>query len=249
VADVLAIVPARTGSKGIPGKNWRQLYGTTPTRRAVDCARSLNQIQTIVVSTDAPNLLPHETGINRIAILHCEPPLHTDTCPMIDVVTDALARVDGPPDQIIVLLQPTQPLREPKHITAAIALLQETQADSVVSVVEVPSMCHPGVVMHIGDHRRASLQSRELLNYHHCCECIDDGLWPLEFPPRRQDLQPMYRRDGTVYAFYRKTVQRFGNIYGQYASPLIIPASETQALDTPEDWAEAERRLRERDAS
>ena len=150
---------------------------------------------------------------------------------MIDVVRDALARVPGPPDQIIVLLQPTQPLRQPKHVQAAITLLHESQADSVVSVVEAES---PDKLL--------SIERDGFLS------CWDEPgaavRWATE---RRQDARPAWKRDGTVYAFWRRTVEQDGNIYGLRSKPLIIPAEETQALDTADDWRAAERRLRDRE--
>jgi CMP-N-acetylneuraminic acid synthetase len=60
---------------------------------------------------------------------------------------------------------------------------------------------------------------------------------------RRQDVRPAYYRDGTVYAFRRDTIERFGNIYGQRCVPLLIDARESLSIDSPEDWVEAQRRL------
>jgi CMP-N-acetylneuraminic acid synthetase len=71
------------------------------------------------------------------------------------------------------------------------------------------------------------------------------GSYLNSIPPRRQDMARGYKRDGTVYAFWRETVA-YGDIYGADVVPLIIPPEETCPLDTPADWAEAERRLRER---
>jgi CMP-N,N'-diacetyllegionaminic acid synthase len=61
-------------------------------------------------------------------------------------------------------------------------------------------------------------------------------------PTRRQDMPPAYIRDGTVYAFWRRTVTRYGNIYGPESTPLIIPPEETCELDTMSDWANVEAR-------
>jgi CMP-N-acetylneuraminic acid synthetase len=63
---------------------------------------------------------------------------------------------------------------------------------------------------------------------------------------RRQDARPAYVRDGTVYAFWRSTLARFGSIYGDHCLPLVIPAAMSITIDTEEDWAVAERMLRER---
>ena len=131
---------------------------------------------------------------------------------------------------MILLLQPTQPLRQPKHLQAAIALLRETQADSVVGVVELPRTHHP--------HWQGTVIGGQLVTW-------DRQAWST-VPSGRQALRPTYIRDGTVYAFWRRTVTEHGSIYGEDVRPLIIPHEETCALDTMADWAEAERRLRER---
>jgi CMP-N,N'-diacetyllegionaminic acid synthase len=224
--SVLAIVPARSGSKGIPNKNWKPLCGTTPVRRAVNCARAVRSIDVIAVSTDiGPQLEQHPSaiGVQRVTIVHRPPELAQDDTPMIDVVKHVLAQIPGEPDQKIVLLQPTQPLREPKHITAALELLTP-EVDSVVSVVEAES-----------PHRMHTIENGRLYTW--------NAIYAVE---RRQDAKPAWKRDGTAYCFWRRTVHEHGDIYGDVCVPLIIPASESQALDTELDWIEAERRLRER---
>jgi CMP-N,N'-diacetyllegionaminic acid synthase len=148
---------------------------------------------------------------------------------MLDVVRHVLAEIPGPEDQIIVLLQPTQPLRQPKHVTAAIDLLRDTEADSVVSVVELPRTHSP----------------------HYVCRVVEGRVEPwfayegaTAWPDGRQRVTPAFTRDGTVYAFWRQTVSRYGSLYGEDVRPLIIPPEETCELDTEADWQVLERRLR-----
>lgn len=226
MSRIIALVPARLGSKGIQGKNFRRI-GDSPmniTALAVGCAMSAG-CDVVAVSSDAhPNCPPWLPEHPARPWLHAPAPLHTDTCAMIDVVRDALARVPGEPDDIWVLLQPTQPLRTPAHVRAAIALLQETQADSVVSVTELPRQYHPNWQYEI---------------HHNTLYCR--GSWRNR-PTRRQDLPPSYRFDGTCYAFRRHTVDAHGNLFGNDVRPLIIPPEETCELDTEADWAALEQR-------
>ena len=159
---------------------------------------------------------------------------------MIDVVKDVLARVPGPPEQIIVLLQPTQPFRKPTHIHVALKMYEEhPSGNPVVSITAVPQGLNPAFMCWIGE-----------LSGYLCPFDVKRGLlggdprdWS-EVPRRRQD-QPteFYVRDGTVYVFRRSTVERWGNLYGPCCFPLIIPSEETCALDTLADWAAAERRM------
>jgi CMP-N-acetylneuraminic acid synthetase len=79
---------------------------------------------------------------------------------------------------------------------------------------------------------------------------IEDGVLRPFLPEgaritRRQDARPAYSRDGTVYACWRATIERFGNIYGERCEPLVIDATESLSIDSAGDWAEAERRLHE----
>lgn len=239
--SVLAIIPARSGSKGIPNKNFRPIAGVSPVSRAMGCAMALG-LHSIVCSSDVPIGEP----FGEFGWLPRPPELAQDDTPMIAVVQHVLAQIPGPPDQIIVLLQPTQPLREPKHILQALELLTH-EVDSVVSVVEVPCLYNPLAQMDIEDGRLCawveSWDDNRVVEGPLIGERVS-SLWML--PSRRQDSECTYIRDGTVYAFWRKTVEKHGNIYGSRVRPLIIPTSETQALDTEADWIEAERRLRDR---
>jgi CMP-N-acetylneuraminic acid synthetase len=151
--------------------------------------------------------------------------LAQDDTPMIDVVRDFLEMMPGSPDEIILLVQPTQPLREPKHLKEAIRLM-ENGAASVVSVTECES-----------PERMMYLRADSML-----------GAWPRNVvspSEQRQKALPAYRRDGTVYAFQRNTpsLLRAEPWYTQPCVPLMVPKSETCELDTPDDWAIAEVRL------
>jgi CMP-N-acetylneuraminic acid synthetase len=95
----------------------------------------------------------------------------------------------------------------------------------VVTVVEVPRQLSPDYVMKINDGR---LQPFLL-----------DGARLT----RRQDARPAYSRDGTVYAFWRATLERSGGIYGDDCRPLLIDAHESLSIDSPADWDAAERLL------
>jgi CMP-N,N'-diacetyllegionaminic acid synthase len=226
--SVLALIPARAGSKGIPGKNFKPLAGLSPVQRVYECALSVD-CDPIVFSTDSEVVAIDGVSLPRFQVVWRSPELAQDDTPMIAVVKHVLEQIPGPDDQIIVLLQPTQPLRRPEHVRSAIDLLRTSQSeDSYVSVVQLPLTHHPEwqyVIDRTG--RLTSWRKRSMT------------------ATRRQDLAPTYIRDGTVYAFWRRTVTRYGNIYGKRVGFLGIPRTDTCPLDTPEDWAEAERRLRQ----
>ena len=227
---VLGLVPARGGSKGVPGKNVRPLAGHTLLEYAARAAGESGVLDRVILSTDSEQIA--EAGRRAgLEVPFMRPPaLASDETPMVPVIQHAIAEVANRgwlPD-VIVLLQPTSPLRRPDHIRRAVDALRQTKADSVVTVNELPLDQSPDYLMRI--------DQGKLLPF------LPDGA-PLT---RRQDARPAYRREGTVYAFWRLTLERFGNIYGENCHPLILDASESLSIDSRRDWDEASRRLQER---
>lgn len=211
----LALVPARSGSKGVPGKNTRDFCGRPLMAWAIQIGR-LTCDETYV-STDDPNigLLASQYGA-KVIVRPAE--LATDEAPMLPVIQHALAALEGTfePD-VVVLLQPTQPLRTAEHVRRAMTLLTDDW-DSVVSVVESVS---PDLISMI-------YAGRLIL--------------PSEVT-RRQDARPGYVRDGTVYVIRREAIDE-GTLYGDCRA-MVIPAGESVNIDTEEDWRQAERMAQE----
>jgi CMP-N-acetylneuraminic acid synthetase len=232
VSRVLAIVPARGGSKGVPGKNIKKLAGRTLLDYAALAARDSGVIDRIVLSTESAEIADAgrraglEVPFMRPGVLAQD---DTPMLPVIQHAVDTLA-ADGWTTDVIVLLQPTSPLRRGSHVRDAVTLLHETKADSVVSVIELPRHLSPDYVMRIED------------------GALRPFLAEGERVARRQDARPAYSRDGTVYACWRTTLERWGNIYGERCQPLILDAADSLSIDSPDDWAEAERRLSQRRA-
>ena len=224
---VLGIVPARGGSKGVPGKNVRPLAGRTLLEYTARAARESAVLDRVILSTDSADIA--DTGRRAgLDVPFMRPAtLAGDDTPMLPVIQHALESLarDGWSPDMIVLLQPTSPLRRPDHIRAAVTTLRETKADSVVTVVEIPRHLSPDYVMRIDGGRLQPF--------------LPEG----ERVTRRQDARPAYSRDGTVYAFWRATIERFGGIYGEDCRPLLIDPRESLSIDSPADWDAAERLL------
>lgn len=219
----LALIPARAGSKGIPHKNTRAFRGKALISYAIDVG--IATCNKTVVTTD-------DTDVATIAASHgvpvvIRPPeLAADETPMLSVIQHALQMLRDD-SEVIVLLQPTSPLRTRGHVRAALRALGETGADSVVSVVQIPAHLAPEwAVQYDGKHIWPVIYGFDTLD---------------EVPRRRQDTEPAYYRDGSVYAIRRATLDA-GRLYGDLCVPIIIPASESATLDTEEDWAVAEAR-------
>jgi len=224
---VLGLVPARGGSKGVPGKNVRPLAGHTLLEYTARAARESGVVDRVILSTDSLEIADAGRHAGLEVPFMRPASLAADDTPMVPVIQHALAEIakHGWSPDIIVLLQPTSPLRRSDHIRDAVSLLRESNADSVVTVVELPRHLSPDYVMRIDEGRLQPF--------------LPDGARVT----RRQDARPAYSRDGTVYAFRRATLEKFSGIYGEDCRPLLIDARESLSIDTQDDWDEAERVL------
>jgi CMP-N,N'-diacetyllegionaminic acid synthase len=227
VGHVLALVPARGGSKGIPDKNIRPLAGRSLLHYAAQAAFASGVVDRAVLSTDSERIAA-EGRLARLDVPFLRPAaLAQDDTPMLPVIEHAVSALTeaGWEAEIVVLLQPTSPLRTGSHIRAAVEALRETGADSVVTVVELPRHLSPDYVMRI-DHGR-------LVPF------LAEGTRIT----RRQDARPAFVRDGTAYVFWTRTLREQRSIYGNHCHPLIVGAHESVTVDTPDDWEAAERKL------
>ena len=224
---VLALVPARGGSKGVPGKNLRPIAGRTLLDYTVQAARDSRRVDRIVLSTDDAEIAEagRRAGLEVPFMRPAE--LAQDETPMLPVVRHALEQLKngGWSPEFVVLLQPTSPLRRPSHVQDALSRLITSGADSVVTVVEVPRHFSPDYVLRL---------DRDVLR-----PFLPEGARVA----RRQDARAAYSRDGTVYAFRRDTIDRFGDIYGDRCLPLVVTPEESLSIDSPADWDRAERIL------
>ena len=224
---VLGVIPARGGSKGIPNKNLHPLAGRSLLAYTADAAARSRRLSRVVLSTDDHSIAEAGRALGLEVPFMRPADLALDTSPMLPVLQHALASLaaGGWEPEMVVLLQPTSPLRRAQHVREAVALLRETGADSVVTVVEIPRQLSPDYVMRIdGGVLRPFLAEGARVT-------------------RRQDARPAYSRDGTVYAFRRDTLERYGTIYGEDCRPLIVDPSDSLSIDSPADWDAAERLL------
>jgi CMP-N-acetylneuraminic acid synthetase len=227
VSRVLGLVPARGGSKGLPDKNLRPLAGRSLVARAAETALASGVLDRVVLSTDSAALADAGRAAGLEVPFLRPGTLAADTAPMLGFIEHARAALacEGWVADFVVLLPPPSPLRPPSPVRAAVALLPARGADSVVTVVEVPRHLSPDYLMR-----------------------LDGGLLVPFLPEgarvaRRQDARPAYAREGTVYACWRRTIERWGSLYGERCQPLVLDPAESLSIDTADDWAAAERRL------
>ncbi len=212
------MIPARGGSKGIPNKNLATVCGRPLLAYTADAVKQSTRLTRAIVSTDDERIADCARSLGLEVPFMRPASLAADDTPMLPVLQHALGTLksDGFEADIVVLLQPTSPLRRGEHIDAAVDWLQRAGGESVVSVVEVPHQFSPVSVMR-----------------------VDDGyLFPfLDGPPivRRQDKPRLYARNGPAVLAVRASVLVGGSLYGNKSWPLVMKQEESLDVDTPWD--------------
>ena len=211
--EVLGLIPARGGSKGIAGKNLAPLGGKPLIAWTLEAARASETLSSVVVSTDSEEIAAAADGSR---VLARPPELAADETPMLAVLEHAVTEL-GRPD-VLVLLQPTSPLRRAEHIDEVVRLLVESDADSVVSVVEVPHRYAQESLM--------ALERGRLTR-------------PVEDTSRRQDKRPVYARNGPAVLALRP--DRLGDdLYGGDCRAYVMRPEDSIDIDEPFDLELAE---------
>lgn len=222
---VLGVIPARGGSKGIPGKNLKHLGSMSLVARACAGAKESTELAHVVISTDSQDIADeaHNAGVDMFGLRPAA--IAADDTPMLDVLRHELAqaKASGKSIDAVMVLQPTSPFRTAEHIDAAVALMRKTGADTVVSVVPVPHRFVPSSLMELRD---------GALTF------CSPGT-----PLRRQDKQELFARNGPVILLTTSAVLESGRLYGDHIVPLVMDERASLDIDTLEDLQLAERLL------
>lgn len=226
---VLGIIPARAGSKGVPRKNVRPLAGRSLIERAFEVASASGVLARIVLSTDDVEAMAVGRRVGLDVPFRRPSALSTDTTPMIDVVLHTLDALKETYDAVL-LLQPTSPYRRTQHIHRAIEVLRvDPTASAVCSVTPVPPELCPHYLMRVNAEGRLEPFMPDGDNY-----------------ARRQDVPRAHQRCGTVFLTRTEVLRQERSFYGARCAPMILPREEALNIDTPEEWALAERVLSSR---
>jgi CMP-N-acetylneuraminic acid synthetase len=223
---VLAIVPARGGSKGIPKKNLALLNGKPLIQYTIDAAKNSRLISSLILSSDDDEIIAYCKN-QDIKVPFVRPKhLAKDDTPMIDVIRHAvssLVKIDNYRPDYIILLQPTSPLRKSKHIDESLDRLINSKADSIVSIVDVPHNFNPYSVMRInGKYLKPFLQLRERDNL-------------------RQRKPRFYARNGpAILAFTYNCIIDKNSMYGDRTIPYFMNRIESVDIDDDFDLKIAE---------
>ena len=221
---VLVVVPARGGSRGIPLKNLRPVGGVPLVARVGRLVSGLPWVDRAVVSTDHAEIAKtaRESGL-EVPFFRPEA-LSGDRVGDLEVLTHALLTCEdawGERFDVLVMLQPTSPLRRAEHVTATVEALVAGGHDSVWTVSPSDSKTHPLKQLTFEDGHLA--------------------LWDAAGSAvvARQQLSPVYHRNGAAYAFTRACLLDQKTILGERASAVVIDEQQL-SIDTPDDLAKAE---------
>jgi len=213
----IGIIPARGGSKSIPKKNIKQLNGKLLVYYTIDSARSSNALDKIVVSTDDKEIanVSKKYGVD---VMMRPKELATEHSPTEDAlihVLDVLKEKESYEPTIVLTLEPTSPLRREETIRGCIDLYRNTDADSVITVVETRT----------------------------CFGQLINGKFKFLFknqPRRRQDRESLFKESSTVYLTEVKILREKRLVLGDNLYGYVVSSAEAIDINDPWDFDIAE---------
>jgi CMP-N,N'-diacetyllegionaminic acid synthase len=219
----LAIIPARGGSKGLPGKNIRLLHDKPLIQYSIEAALNSSCVDEVVVTTDSAEIA-HVSGQAGAAVPFIRPAeLATDEAKSIDVFKHTVEFYEQTLDQffdVIMLLQPTSPLRNAMDIEEAYTIFSSNQADSLQSVA----------LSEVQPYLLREMDNGRLMPY---LEGEREHL-------RRQDLKELYVLNGAIYIVKRDLLMNHSTLVGRNNCGYIMPKERSVDIDDEFDLKMAE---------
>jgi len=211
---VLGVIPARGGSKGVPGKNIRLVGGKPLIAWTIEAAKSSKFLDHVVLTSDDPEILAAAQNYNCDAPFVRDSHLAGDTTPTIDVVLDALDRCPG--YEWVVLLQPTSPLRTTQDIDQAVEHCIAYNAPSCVSVCSAQESPYWMFTLN---------QDKNLT-----------PLLPNAAVTRRQDLPSVYTLNGAIYVAMTEWLRQQRTFLTPDTVAYVMPVERSLDIDTESDF-------------
>ncbi len=226
---ILALIPARGGSKGIPHKNITPLAGEPLIKYSIDAALQSKYIDYVLISTDDAEIAEISKKFGAKVPFLRPKELASDTAKTIDAVLHAIETLQeaGETFDSLVLLQPTSPLRTAEDIDGAVETFYQNNRRPVVSVSEVSD--HPILIRTIeqtpeGERLKPLLEGSSTV--------------------RRQDMPPFYRVNGSIYINPFEEIRRTTS-FNDNPVPFVVPTSRSVDIDEPLDLVLAEFRMKQ----
>ena len=226
--NIVALIPARAGSKGIPGKNIKEICGKPLIQYSIEVAISSSCFNEIFVSTDSKKIA--EIAINLGASVPSLRPQHLseDGSSMFEVLSDFSKQALGDYDSntVIVLLQPTSPLRSVEDIVKSLELFTKTSmATSLVSYVNVPHSFEPGSLMKFDQEYLVPLNDKSLQHLNSVS---------------RQEKASYQGRNGPAILITTLETIGAGSLYGERTLGYLMPKHRSVDIDDMDDFRIAE---------
>lgn len=217
---IVAIIPARGGSKGLPKKNIKKLLGKPLIAYAIEAAKKASLLHGIYVSTEDPEIkkTAEEFGTE---VIERPAELAADETPSYKALQHAVREVEkkeGKKVDVVVTLQATSPIREENDIDRAIEMLED--CDSVASVCEIKY--HPYWAKKIENNLLVPFVKAEQEYY------------------RRQDMPKAYQLNGSIYVTKRDILMEKNSVFGEKCVPYFMDELHSVDIDTELDFLAAE---------
>lgn len=217
---VLAVIPARGGSKGLPGKNIRHLLDKPLIAWSINQVQESKYVDEIFVSTDSREIadVAEQYGV-KVTDLRPEE-LSSDTASSMDVILYTIELLEKQDEvfDIVIMVEPTSPLREPEDIDKSIELLVNTdKAESVVGICEVEG-AHPDFLIELNNNFLVPYVNKDFT------------------VKRRQDITPMFFFEGTVYTSFVNSIKSHKNFYHEKTIGYVVPKWKSFEVDDKLDF-------------
>jgi CMP-N-acetylneuraminic acid synthetase len=212
---VLGIIPARGGSKGVKKKNIRYVDGQPLISYTIEAAQDSKLLSNFLITTDNAEIIEvvkkYKANFHKRDVKNAQ-----DNSPIEPVVQEVLAILEESYD-LIVLLQPTAPIRTGKDIDNVIQMfIDDSQTKSVVSVIELCDI-HPARMYNVDDFSVMHPLNKEGER------------------KRRQDLTPVYIRNGCIYAITTRAFLKYKKIILEHKKAYVMPENLWANVDTERD--------------
>lgn len=222
--SILAVVPARSGSKGVPKKNIKPLLGEPLIAHTIRPALQSKSFIDVLVTTDSREIQDIALQYGAIAPFLRPKELSHDTALATDTIRHAVLEYEklvGKRVDLVMMLQPTTPTRKSIHIREAINIFNDSDADACMSVVQVDN-AHP-------------IKMKRIIG-EHLVDFIETGL---ENPPR-QLLPHVYIVNGAIYLVKRDVLVDLKSFKGKKCIPYCMSTVDSVNIDSEIDFKFAE---------
>ena len=222
---ILAIIPARGGSKGVPRKNIKLLAGKPLLEYTSAVTLKSSLLSKVVISTDDDEIISVAKKLGLEIPFKRPKDLATDSSSSLSVILHALEHFESKNIYFdaVCLLQVTSPFRTVEFLDKAIQEFIKSDADSLISVQEVPHEYNPHWSFELDENKNLKIATGET-----------------EISSRRQDLPKAYHRDGSIYITKSSILKEQNSLFGKKIAHIVSPKEFYVNIDTMDDWKKAE---------